>query len=278
MDLSSKKKIRHFVEVRFFPSQDTKYLYNILSRQFLKMQLPLVDNLFRSLENQTNKNFEVVFIMNPAFFESKNYQFIFSHLKGATTLPVSFVLSGSLIPFITNAVYENDFVIQTRMDFDDFVYKDAVADTQSKVEECSKIMIYGYCKGYSYFDGEMLPYFHNYNGVGHHSIFQSVIMKSSFIKNLPLRTAYFGSHSKVKNRLSGYVSKYGYKFSEDMFQQNTSANAFIYFRHEFAHYILTKRLNKTVRTEMENALTSKDITKKQLKEEFGFTLELNSIK
>ena len=69
----SDKKIKHFVVSRFFPVQRKEFPHNILDVDFLLKQLSLAKNMLRSLENQTNKNFESVFVANPKFFEDPKY-------------------------------------------------------------------------------------------------------------------------------------------------------------------------------------------------------------
>ena len=87
----SDKKIKHFVVSRFFPFQRKEFPHNILDVDFLSKQLPLAKNMLRSLENQTNKKFELVFIANPKFFDDPKYEFIFSTLRDSTTLPLKFI-------------------------------------------------------------------------------------------------------------------------------------------------------------------------------------------
>ena len=277
--IGEEKRIKHFVEVRFFPGQAIEYLYNVRSRRFLEKQLPLAKNSLKSLNNQTNKNFEIVVFTHPTFFDNPKYEFIFKEFKQTTTLPITFVKSDEMDDLLKRALDEYEFVIQSRMDFDDFIYKDAVADTQSKVSKFENILSYGYCKGYSYLDGELLPHYYPFDGIGHLGIFQSLIVRSSFAKKLPLFTPYFGSHNKIKDALKKFLTQNGVEFSENMFLQNLSTNAYIYFRHEFAHFLLTTgKMNPTVESQKENKLTAADITKQHLKEEFGFDLKLNSIK
>lgn len=76
--------------------------------------------------------------------------------------------------------------------------------------------------------------------------------------------------------MKDFLEKNGVEFKEDMFQQNFSMKAFIYFRHEFAQELLVT--NSTLKLPNKGKLTTADITKKQLEDQFGFTLELNSIK
>ena len=260
------KTIKHFVFSRFFPTQVPDYPHDVLDTDFLSAQIHLAKkNLLSSLENQTNKNFEVVFYANGAYFADPKYEFIFSTLKDSTTLPLKFIKGSEMSDLIMPAYNDYDFVIQSRIDFDDFIRKDIVEDTQSKVNECDKILGYGYCKGYTYFNKELYPFYATYKGRGHFSAFQSLILKSEFAKKRPF-TGVYVNHVVFKGLIERSVNKN--EFVESMFQQNTSTNAFIYFRHDTAWSNYKPG---------GNVIT--DITKKQLEEEFGFAgYELNSIK
>lgn len=274
----SDKTIKHFIFSRFFPYQRKIFPHNVLDVDFLSKQLPLAKNMLRSLENQTNKDFELVFILNDRFFDETKYEFIFSTLQDSTILPLKFIRRNEESSLIKEALNKYDFVIYTRMDFDDFVFKDAVANTQSKVNECDNILLYGYCKGYTYLLGELYRYTALFHGIGHASPFQSFILESSFGKKLPFIDIY-NSHHKFKPILKDFLEKNDVEFSENMFQQNTSNNACIYFRHEFAQQLLVT--NSTLELPSgKKPLTTEEtgITKQQIEDEFGFFYDLNSIK
>lgn len=281
----SEPTVKHFIIMRFFPNQDIGYLYNVLHKGFLKKQLDLaVNNSLRSLENQTNKNFEVVFLMHPRFFVDKSYEFLFTTLRDAITVPVHFPKKDEYPPLVKDASNKYDFVILSRMDFDDFLHKDAVADTQNKVNECENVLVYGYCNGYAYLNEikEVFLYFRPFNGIGHNGLLQSCIWKTSFAKsqNLLCISPYFSAHTKIKLKLKEFLEKNGIQFSESMFQQNTTMKAYIYFRHEFSHWLLTHNRNpdrSAITAPDSDRVTSADITKKELEEDYGFTYELNSI-
>ena len=280
--------IKHFIFIQFFSYKRNGYPYDVLDVDFLSKQLPLTKNALRSLENQSNKNFEIVFVMNNKFFSDKKYDLIFSTLRDSTTLPIKFMkseeeipLAGDEVPYlITDALNEYDFVIQSRLDFDDFIFKDAIADTQAKVDDCDSILYYGYCKGYEYFclNGELYPNFNTWNGLGHIGILQSVILSSPFGRKFPFFSRYALNHGKVKLVIKKFLEKNGVAFAENMVQQNTTTNAYIYFRHEYSQEQLVKKGNSNFRLPRQSPLTTADITKKQLEEELGFFYELNSIK
>ena len=273
------KRIKHFIFMRFFSFDDPKYPHDIYDVKFLTKQLLLAkNNALPSLENQTDKNFDLVFVVNAKFFGNPKYEFVFSALQCATALPLKFIKPNEQARLVKDAFKEYDFVIQSRMDFDDFIFKDATADTQNKVNDCDSILAYGYCKGYEYKLKELYNFFHEYKKIGYHSVLGSVILKSSFAKNLPFIGAYTYNHGEIKRLMKIFLEKNGIAFSERMFQQNTSTKAIIYFRHDFAHWILTHHDGKPITTLPDHPhLTTKDITKKQLAEEFGFHLKLNSI-
>lgn len=271
--------IKHFIISRFFPGQSADYLYNVLAPNFLKMQLPLAKNLFRSLENQTNKNFELVFNTNPKYFDNPKYEFVFKTLQDSTTLPLRFVKPAD-IPALLKDAYDNyDFVIQTGMDFDDFVFKDAVADTQSKVDECKNILTYGYGKEYIYSKNELYvlrPTERGYlkNNVGYASCF-TVMLKSSYAKTLPFIGINQLGHSTVMTKLKEIFEKNNIEFPENVYQRNDSDYGIIYFRHDLSQ----EHLKGADKAKGKTPLTTANITKKQLEDEFAFTgYELNSIK
>lgn len=274
--LVSPNKIKHFVFSRFFPHQDPNYPHDVCDVDFLKEQVLLVPNILRSLENQTCKNFEVVFLANDNYFSDPKYEFIFTALKN-TTLPVKVIKRVDMVPLLKGAYDNYDFVIQSRLDFDDFMCKDAVADIQSKVTECDSILAYGYCKGYEYIYGELHFWYNLLNEIGHLGMLQSLILKSSFAKKIP--PIMIGiNHSKIKILLKEFLEKNGIEFTEKMFQQNTSKNAFIYFRHEYSYKLnLNKNLSQLKVPNPNYRLTTSYITKEQLKDEFGFFHELKSI-
>lgn len=272
------KRIKHFIFSRFFPYQRKTFPYDVLDVDFLSKQLPLAKNMLRSLENQTNKNFELVFVANPKYFGNPEYELIFSTLQDFTTIPLRFIKKDEECHLVKYSFSEYDFVVTTRLDFDDFVYKDAVADTQSKIEECHKILLYGYCRGYVYVYNDLYCSFTPCRGIGHNSMFQSYIFESSCAKDWSFIDIY-DQHAKLKPILKEKLEKNGVSFSEDMFQQNISTNAWIYFRHEFSQQQLCAHPGEAFKIPKSTPLTTKDVTKKQLEEEFGFTgYELNSIK
>ena len=178
------KTIKHFIFSRFFTFNDPKYPHDIYEVDFLSKQLPLAKNMLSSLENQTNKNFDLVFLVNEKFFDNPKYEFVFKRLQNSTVLPLTFIKKYHPHRLVEKALNNFDFVIQSRMDFDDFIYKDAIAETQNKIHECDKILVYGYCKGYMYINKE-LYYFNTgtrWGKEGHLSILQSLIVESLFAK------------------------------------------------------------------------------------------------
>lgn len=249
----------------------------------------------RSLENQTNKNFEIIFILNDKFFDNPKYEFVFLALQNCTSFPIRFskthkvgksmsissMFKNSDVPsIIINALNDYDFVIQSAMDFDDFIFKNAVADTQDKVNECDSILAYGYCKGYTYLNGEIRNYKASFHGAGHVAILQSLILKSTFAKKLPCIGIYSYVHSKFKLGMKNFFKENNLKFSENMFQQNKKTTAFIYFRTEFSHNNLVTNPGSLERLYPKKPFltTNEDgLTKEHLKSEFGFEYKLNSI-
>ena len=271
------RTIKHFVIVRFFEHKVKGYVHDIFDVNFVAGRVLLAkNNLLKSLENQTNKNFEIIFLVNDRYLSEEKYKFIFTELQDGMTVPVKFMKSVELRQRITDAYDDYDFVIQSRIDYDDFAYKDAVADTQAKVEKCNNIFSYGYGKGYAYFNGNLYPVLRPSYQL---SPFVSFILKSSFAKNFPYIGVTGFNHAKIRESLKIFLEKNGLEFSADMYQNNLSANAFIFFRHDATSTNKGKAYTEPPSfIKKLKALTDKDITKKQLEEEFGFFYDLDSIK
>ncbi len=278
------KTLKHFIIVRFFERKVDGYVHDIFDVDFVSACVLLAkNNLLRSLENQTNKNFEIIFLVNDEYLLDEKYKFIFTELQNGITVPIKFMKSNTMRQLIRDAYNDYDFVIQSKMDYDDFVYKDAVADTQAKVDECNSILAYGYNKGYTYFNGELYPFYDLYEklGMGHTAVFQSLILRAEFAKKLSYIGIYSFSHNRVKSFLKDFLEKNGGTFSEDMYQYNASDNALIFFRHDATSTNKGKPFTSPPsRVKGKKKLTNEDgLTKKQLEDEFGFTgYELNSIK
>ena len=116
------------------------------------------------------------------------------------------------------------------MDFDDFVFKDAVIDTQSKVNECNSILAYGYNKGLEYIYGELYPRTDFlWKGRGHIRIFQSLILKSSSVENYPFLSVQNFWHDCIKIQLEQFLKNNGIEFLKDMFQDNEVKKIYLNF-------------------------------------------------
>ena len=68
------KTIKHFVITRFFEHKVAGYIHDIFDVNFLSDCVLLTkNNLLKSLENQTNKNFEIIFLVNDKYLtDEKN--------------------------------------------------------------------------------------------------------------------------------------------------------------------------------------------------------------
>ena len=278
------KTIKHFVIVRFFERKVTGYIHDIFDVNFVSERVLLAkNNLLKSLENQTNKNFEIIFLVNDKYLSDEKYKLIFNELQDEITISLRFMKSTEVPELIKDACNNYDFVIQSKIDYDDFVYKNAVAETQSKITECDSVLAYGYCKGYVYFNRELYP-FYDLNerfGMGHSAVFQSLVLRSEFASKLPYISLYGFIHNRIKVQLKAFLEKNGVNFFENMFQQNTSDNALIFFRHDATETNKGKPYTKDNvpgRVKGKKILTTADITKQQLEDEFGFFYDLNSIK
>ena len=82
----------------------------------------------------------------------------------------------------------------------------------------------------------------------------------------------------IKTYLENFCEENGIEFKESMFQQNTSIEAFIYFRHGFSGKLFKKDGIVPLKPGNPNKrLITGYVTKEQIKAEFGFFHELKSI-
>ena len=79
--------------------------------------------------------------------------------------------------YIRNIAKNNDILITTRIDYDDMIYYDAVNDVRKAININKPMVIYGYCRGFVYFElnGKYYDYYTGNNNKGAHSVYLSLI-------------------------------------------------------------------------------------------------------
>lgn len=179
--------IKHYVIIRFFPI-DLGLGSKIIEPGFIKKSL----NIFRtsclqSLLNQTNKNFEIILLVNDNAPIDVINEFI-EDIKIQYHIDISPVRYTNITEYLYN-VNKNkyDWLITTRMDYDDLIYNEATNNIQEIVKSTKyDLLCHGYCKGCTIINKDynlVYEYYNEYNNVGAINIFQSLAIRTKYIDN-----------------------------------------------------------------------------------------------
>lgn len=218
-------KIRHIIAVRFL-CFDGNLGDKVLSKEYIHMGLHLMSNyLVPTLENQTNKNFEVVILVHPKLNLGAYKKKIIS-LGGTLNLDV--VRFNKFDEYIKDAAKTAENLIITRIDYDDLVWDGAVADAQKRIG-LAPLYIYGYNRGYAWKedDDKIMAFYQEYKKRGHMSIFQSAIIQT----NDP---DVVGIHPYKWNHTKPMESPHVQAIRKDKvkYEPNYTKDAFVWVRHE----------------------------------------------
>ena len=112
-------KIKHFIITRFFSQNFEKTNEELFSEKFLSNGFKLVKkNFIKTLENQTNKNFEVIIMIHNDIDIDK----IKPLYDIESSFKISIIRKKDIDKYISEFYDTFDFIITTRLDYDDFVY------------------------------------------------------------------------------------------------------------------------------------------------------------
>ena len=272
-------KIKHAVAIRFYPFVFGVYNNDITDYDFLKKEFDLLrTNVIKSLEEQNNKNFEVIIIYNGSLDLSK-YDFLnkdnLSDKLDITFIGVNDISLSEYHNYISKFYNDYEWIIETRIDHDDFVFKYAVDDIQNKIKASEiDLMVYGYCNGYTYINGEIYDFFTDCHGIGVWSVFASLAYRTNIVKFLPTISIY-NDHGKFKTTIIDKIKNNDNDINVS-FIQNKDKKAFIWYRHDACwstkgekKYFSIDTLTGYAKRKLLNPdLSNKD--KNKIKEDFGF--------
>lgn len=128
-------------------------------------------------------------------------------------------------------------------------------------------------KGYTFLDRtkEFYRFYNIENTTGHWAIMSSLIYSTKYMKDKPTLNIYNMNHGRSKINLQNWCKKNSIEFNEAMFIQNTTTDAFIYYRPNNSYSeLLDKRQKVAYKLP---GYTNKKIERPQkLKERFGFNM------
>ena len=231
-------KIRHYILIRFYCD------YMLPKEQLFEQNLldigidVFINFTLKSLENQSNKNFEIIIILNDDIdIKHKSIQKL---LKIKSNLFIKFLKKKEIKHYINLNSKNIDYLITTRIDHDDLIYNDAVKEIQNKCDKNIPLYYNGYDKIITMVGNDIencYKFYPNYKGIGSISIFQSLIVNK--IKINKLYTIYdLGNHSKQKMKFIDIYKENNLEFKEKYFNINHLEDSGVYVKHILNHSTL----------------------------------------
>ena len=233
----NKKKdveIKHLIITRFMSEQFGKTDDELFEDSFLKNSFDLLkDHLLKTLSNQTNKNFELVILIHDRIPDDK-LSFIYD-IQFLYDFPITIIRRSELENFVQSFKNGYDFIITSRIDYDDHIYKDVVETTQQRVDEKYSIQLYGLNNGVSIINGETEAHFMSmdYGKSGYFSVFETLIINTKKIQT-PFTIYKLGNHAMVCKTLKKDYKNFGVsELSEIKIERdNTNEIRYIWLRHK----------------------------------------------
>ena len=126
-----------------------------------------MSNLIPSLNNQTNLDFELMILINPEWKVTRLYELQQKFEEQKLNFQYRFMPHDKCMEnYMLNVWKQNDIVILSRIDDDDFANKFSVQDTRDVLEanSDSDIVLCGYNSGYKFAYGNNGPLLARYWG------------------------------------------------------------------------------------------------------------------
>lgn len=222
-------KIKHFIVTRFL-CVDWGYGDMVFRDDFIHYHAQLLkNNFFKTLENQTNHNFEIVIKIHDdiELDKLKEIQNI------DTTLSYRLLRRSQLDDYLNNYDYTGyDYCIVSRLDDDDFVRKDLVQDIQNQTVNCNSIYLYGYNLGYAAFnDNDKIVEFERPYKQGHFSPLQSYIFNLRKVHHII--SPYSVIHDCCLRYFVNYCKDNNVVFDKSKDIKWGTDRCFIWYRHKY---------------------------------------------
>lgn len=227
--------INHFVIIRFWCINLISQ-HELLRYEFLHDQLEIFKKYtLKSLENQSCKNFEIVLLIHGALH--KDHPIINELNNLQSPIKINIVRYSQLNKFLSERS-DCKFLITTRIDHDDVVYKDAVFKTQSIINDSKKVLIWhAFKNGLTLFRDDFTDvrvFSAVYKRIGSMSIWQSLVIQPSRICDL--ENVYdLGPHYDCEPKLIELENKYNILENERAYiYDDVETEAWIYVNDNYA--------------------------------------------
>ena len=218
-------KIKHIIATRFLCFEGNLG-EKVISKEYIDMGMHLMSQyLIPTLENQTNKNFELLVLVHPKL-NLGVYKRKFTGMSDKLTINV--IRFAKIDEYIAEAAKTAENLIVTRIDYDDLVWNGAVDDIQHRIGK-APLYIYGYNRGYAWHEGkiDLMAFYQEYGKRGHMSIFQSCIINTSD-EDITGIHPYKWNHTKPMESFAIKAIPQG----KVLYEPNYTKDAFVWVRHE----------------------------------------------
>lgn len=227
-----KTVFKHLVVTRFLNNSNMNLGNRVFEKSTIDRGITLMkEYVLHSLNMQSNKNFTYVILVH----DDVNKEYINELYSLGTDFETVILKNSEYSKYINDVYNKHDYVITTRIDYDDMIYFGAADDIQKFLMNNldKSICAYGYRNGatYNIDTNEYRLFNHDYKSIGSIAIFESLFVKTSNIKrNVDV---YSFSHTRmaedIKNSDILNDGKIGYT---PMFINQDSGVHFVYVRHE----------------------------------------------
>lgn len=254
--------ITRFMCNNFIPD----YVENISTKEWEDMAFDMAKHhIIATLENQSNQNFTLVFLVRNDISD----ELVQNIYNLSDKLNIDVVRYKYLDNYIK--AIDTNYLITSRLDYDDHVYKDCVKDIQSLLNTEPEIKLWGINQGVSLVDGEYEPHLmrreeFEQNKDGFFAPMISLILKKTACKK------YFdiyklGYHIDcIRNFLniqSVYMKKDDYKLEDIYSTVDETDLYYIWIRHKHSASAIVWNLIHSTNIKI-------NISKEELKERFGY--------
>lgn len=240
---------------------------NIFSPEWKEMSLNMaLHHIIPTLENQTNKNFKLIFLVanNLNNYDLERIKHLSNEIE---IMPVHLFMFDS---FIKN--HNSDYLITSRLDYDDHVYNKCVEDIHNIVKFRPNSMLWGLGEGVSIIDGEKDAYLmYNYHWLYNEGLpapMATLILKKEEVKEYfdIYKLGFHTEVSKIFDNVQSYYFKYP-EFTRENIHNRKSQNEidYIWIRHKYSASALCNDIIHTTNIKV-------DLSEEELKERFGYEI------
>lgn len=239
-------KIKHFIITRFLCNNFNHTNEELFSDEWLNNGYKLLTNHFiPTLENQTNKNFEMIFLIHNEIPIEKVQ--MLNTIE--TTIKFHILRLDELENFLNQLKATIDILITSRLDYDDNIHKCVVDDIQKyAINNPKKITIYGLNKGATIVDGETNAYLkkikeYEIGNSGYWSAMETLILPN-VMSNKLFSIYSLGNHTKVIKTLKEKYKEMGiYTLNDDYYHKDTSNDIkYLWVRHKQSQSVIVQNI------------------------------------